>query len=263
MKQIRMKRFGMILFALSMVLVISCSKEDVETPVDNSEPVIPIKTLTLTGKFEGKWSCESKSSTGKLEVYDNYFIINELPTKAIVGDIVSPFLSESLIHPEIIEQMKDSIGTFFFASSYQYPTSFLSFKYQVDSYTDESYWASISDLKNIWSDVGITIEQPDSGETIVIDPSESNTISFSVEADGVPYRIDILSKEHEVNAEFDIKTGLWTFHYWFSTYRIYNLETGRQFEYGIKWAIRELKYGNKKDTNQIKFTASRRMGPVE
>ena len=157
----------------------------------------------------------------------------------------------------------DSIGNFFFASSYQYPTSFLSFKYQVDSYTDESYWASISDLKNIWSDVGITIEQPDSGETIVIDPSESNTISFSVEADGVPYRIDILSKEHEVNAEFNMKTGMWTFYYWFSSYRIYNLQTGQQYEYGLKWALVPSYRKNKEDTNYLKFQTSRRTGPVD
>ena len=78
MKQIRMKRFGMILFALSMALVMSCSKEDVES---NSEPVIPVKTKELTGKFEGKWSCMSEPSTGTIEVYDNYFIIYELPTK--------------------------------------------------------------------------------------------------------------------------------------------------------------------------------------
>ena len=259
MKQIRMKRFGMILFALSMALVMSCSKEDVES---NSEPVIPVKTKELTGKFEGKWSCMSEPSTGTIEVYDNYFIIYELPTKTIVDDVVHPFRSSYSDHPEIKDQLKDSIGNFFFASSYQYPTSSLSFKYQLNSFSDESYWASISDLRDRWSFISLYI-YTDSGESICIGPSAPYNISFNVEADGVSYRIDMISKEHEVSAEFNMKTGMWTFYYWFSTYRIYNLQTGQQYEYGLKWALVPSYRKNKEDTNYLKFQSSRRTGPVD
>ena len=251
-----MKQFGMILLGLGLALVMSCSKED----VDNNEPVIPIKTLELTGEYVGKWSCMSDPSTGTIDVYDNHFIINELPTKTIVDNVVYPFRSSYSDHPEIKDQLEDSIGNFFFASSYQYPTSSLSFKYQVDSYSDGSYWASISEMQHHWSSFGLCIYN-DFGETIGIDPSEPNTIAFSVEADGVPYRIDMISKDHEVNAEFNMKTGLWTLHYWFSNYRIYNLRTGRQFEYGLRSAMGYF-LRQKEDTNQLKFIASRKTRPI-
>ena len=260
--QMRMKQFGTILLGLGLALVMSCSKEDVEGPMYNSEPIIPVKTLELTGEYVGKWSCMSEPSTGTIEVYDNHFIINELPTKTIVDNVVDPFRSSYSDHPEIKDQLKDSIGNFFFASSYQYPTASLSFRYQVDSYSDETFWASISDIRDRWSYLGLCIYN-DFGETIGIEPSDPYSISFNVEADGVPYRIDMISKDHEVNAEFNIKTGLWTFHYWFSNYRIYNLQTGQQFEYGLKWALVPSYRKNKEDTNYLKFQTSRRTGPVD
>lgn len=259
----RMKQFRTILLGMGLALVMSCSKEDVEGPVDNSEPVIPVKTQELTGKFEGKWSCVTELSSGKLEVNDDYFIIYELPTKTIVDDVVNPFRSSYSDHPEIKDQLKDSIGNFFFASSYNYLTSSLSFKYQLDSYSDESFFASISNLIDNWSNISMTIIDPDSGEITDINPSEPYNISFDVEADGVPYRIDMISKDHEVNAEFNMKTGMWTFHYWFSNYRIYNLKTGQQYEYGLKWALASIYRKNKEDTNLLKFVASRRTGPTE
>ena len=258
--KMRMKQLGTILLGLGLALVMSCSKEDVES---NSEPVIPVKTKELTGKFEGKWSCMSEPSTGTIEVYDNHFIIYELPTKTIVDDVVDPFRSSYSDHPEIKNQLKDSIGNFFFASSYQYPTSSLSFKYQLNSFSDKSYFASISNLRDNWSNISMTIIDPNSGEITDIKPSEPYNISFDVVADGVPYRIDMISKDHEVNAEFNIKTGLWTFHYWFSNYRIYNLQTGQQFEYGLKWALVPSYRKNKEDTNYLKFQTSRRTGPVD
>ena len=258
--KMRMKQFGTILLGLGLALVMSCSKEDVES---NSEPVIPVKTKELTGKFEGKWSCMSEPSTGTIEVYDNHFIIYELPTKTIVDDVVHPFRSSYSDHPEIKNQLKDSIGNFFFASSYQYPTSSLSFKYQLNSFSDKSYFASISNLRDNWSNISMTIIDPNSGEITDIKPSEPYNISFDVVADGVPYRIDMISKDHEVNAEFNIKTGMWTFYYWFSNYRIYNLQTGQQFEYGLKWALVPSYRKNKEDTNYLKFQTSRRTGPVD
>lgn len=258
--KMRMKQLGTILLGLGLALVMSCSKEDVES---NSEPVIPVKTKELTGKFEGKWSCMSEPSTGTIEVYDNHFIIYELPTKTIVDDVVDPFRSSYSDHPEIKNQLKDSIGNFFFASSYQYPTSSLSFKYQLNSFSDKSYFASISNLRDNWSNISMTIIDPNSGEITDIKPSEPYNISFDVVADGVPYRIDMISKDHEVNAEFNIKTGMWTFYYWFSNYRIYNLQTGQQFEYGLKWALVPSYRKNKEDTNYLKFQTSRRTGPVD
>ena len=261
--QMRMKQFGTILLGLGLALVMSCSKEDVEGPMYNSEPIIPVKTLELTGEYVGKWSCMSEPSTGTIEVYDNHFIIYELPTKTIVDDVVDPFRSSYSDHPEIKNQLKDSIGNFFFASSYQYPTSSLSFKYQLNSFSDKSYFASISNLRDNWSNISMTIIDPNSGDITIIKPSEPYNISFDVVADGVPYRIDMISKDHEVNAEFNMKTGMWTFYYWFSNYRIYNLQTGQQFEYGLKWALASDIYRkNKKDTNQLKFIASRKTRPV-
>ena len=81
MKQKKTKQFGMILLGLSLALVTSCSNEEVEKPVDNSEPVVPITSQELTGEFEGEWSyLYGQSQTGKIVVNDGYIFIDDLFT---------------------------------------------------------------------------------------------------------------------------------------------------------------------------------------
>lgn len=63
-----MKQFVAVLLSLGMAFLMSCSKDDVEEPV---EPIIPGYSKELTGEFEGEWSCDSGPavpSIGKIDV---------------------------------------------------------------------------------------------------------------------------------------------------------------------------------------------------
>lgn len=260
MKQKKTKQFGMILLGLSLALVTSCSNEEVEKPVDNSEPVVPITSQELTGEFEGEWSyLYGQSQTGKIVVNDGYIFIDDLFTKAVVLHLVDDIRYYCLDHPEVEAQMKDSIGIFFSASSYNFPTTDLQIKYNLVSYSDGSYSASILSMKNMWSSIESHIS-----ETIIIGPPEPNTISFGVKADGVSYRVDLISKEHETTVELSMSTGLWMFQYWFNTIRINNLETGQKYNVEIMQSggIYPRRH-NKEDTNLLQFQAKKRTGSAE
>jgi hypothetical protein len=105
------------------------------------------------------------------------------------------------------------------------------------------------------------------GETIVIDPAEPNTISFGVEADGVPYRIDLVSENHECNARFNMNgnswsiPGMWNIQYWFNTYRFINLQTGQHWDMKVVWEF--LPRRTKEDTILLGFYATKLTGSVE
>lgn len=264
MKQKKMKQFGKILLlGLILALVTSCSKDEVE-PVDNSEPVIPLTSQEMTGEFEGEWSYTyGHSQNGKIVVNDRYIFIDELLTDIIVLQLVDDIRDYCLDHPEVEAQMKDSIGNFFFASSYKFPATDLQIKYNLVSYSDGSYSASILSMKNMWSDIITTIiidkEPPYPSETIVIAQPEPNTISFGVKADDVSYRIDLISKEHETTAELNMSTGLCVFQYWFNIIRINNLQTGQQYDAVIMNDGYPRRH-NKEDTNLLQFQAKKRIG---
>ena len=259
MKQMRTKQFGMILLGLSLALVTSCSKEEVEEPVDNSEPVVPMTSQELTGEFEGEWSSEvGNLQNGKIVVNDGYIFIDEIPAEGIFNEIRQDVLSSCIDYPELKARITDSIGNIFFASSYKYPVTDLQIKYRINSFSsDEGYYsASIKSIKNIWSVTSTVLE------STVIDPPEPNTISFTVKVDTLFYRIDLISKEHEVNAEFFMGNGMWLFQYWFNTFRIINMMTGQQYDMAI------MNYGyprrhNKEDTNLLQFQAEERTGSAE
>ena len=259
-----MKQFGVILFGLSLALLMSCSKEEEVKVVYNSEPVIPQISQELTGEFEGRWTCGNiYYSKGKVMVDDGYIVIDELPTETLLNSMIW-FIQDS--SPEMKAEIVDSIGNIFFASSYKYPITDLQIKYEMGDYSaiDGVYNVLLSNIKNIWSTTTTVLKDT------TIGPPEPNTISFSVWADDVLYRIDLISKSHVVNAVFHMKppqwenlpAGLWIIQYWFSTYRVINLQTGQQVDLNVgsfEGLDRRLRQG-KEETLQLLFNATQRTG---
>ena len=260
-----MKRFGLLIIGLA--LFVACSKDEEKELVDNSEPAVPMTNYVMTGVFEGEWDNMTEPTKGRITVNNEYIIIDELPAEGILKGLIMNLQSVYLVRPEIKEEMADSIGNIFFAESYKYPKTNLEIKYEIDSFSEGNYWAKVSSIKNMWSDISTVIESPVSGETIVIDPPEPNTISFSVEADGIPYRIDLVSKDHECNARFNMNDnpesvpGMWSIQYWFNAYRFINLQTGQHWDFKIvyDWPRRH----DKEDTIPFGFYSSRLSGSIE
>ena len=258
-----MKKFGVILFGLSMALLMSCSKEKEEEIVDNGEPIVHSMNQELTGVFEGEWTCsEIAYSKGRIMVNERYIMIEELPAENIIKSIIFMVYD---VDPDTKAKIIDSIGNIFFASSYEYPVTDLQIRYELGEYSaiNGMYYGSASSIKNMWS--GLTTQFVKDQETIVIGPAEPNNISFVVKADGQRYRIDLISKDHDVDMEFLMKqqwdgtpAGLWIIQYWFSTYRVVNLQTGQQFDLSPIFSGHRLNQG-KADTMQLRFNASQRI----
>ena len=266
----KMKKYGVILFGLSLALVTSCTKDEVEIPVDNSKPVVPSTSQELTGVFEGEWMCMDSvhPTRGSIVVNNGYTFVDELPAEGIFNEISQYVLSICNDHPEKKAAIIDSIGNIFFASSYKYPMTDLQIKYKLVDYSaiDGIYYAKMLSIKNKLSDITTTIcidrEPPYPSETIVIDAPEPNTISLSVWADKVLYRIDMVSKEREVNAEFYMGNGMWMLQYWFNTFRVINMQTGKYYDFSIIYDNHRLQQG-KEDTIQLRFNATKRTGSAE
>ena len=268
-----MKQFVIILIGVCLALSTSCSKEEeVEKPINNSEPVVPMSNHVMTGEFEGEWNnLPADPTNGSIVVSDEYIIIDELPTEMILQSMISIINISCLSHPELREQTIDSIGNVFFASSYKYPKTGLEIKYEMDSFSKYSYTTKTLSIKNMWSEISTAInidyEQPQTGEAIVIDPAEPNIISFSVEADGVPYRIDLVSKDHECDVSFNMDDnpwsvpGMWIIQYWFNTYRIYNLQTGKHWDIKVYYQMH--RDHDTEDTVQLIFNATKLKGSTE
>ena len=263
MKQIKIKQFGVLLLGLSMALMMSCSKDEEVNVVDNGEPIVHNMNQELTGEFEGEWTCsEISSSRGRIMVNERYVIIDELPAENILKSIIFMVYD---VDPDTKAKIIDSIGNIFFASSYEYPVTDLQIRYELGEYsvTNGMYYASASSVKNMLSD--LTTQFVNDHETIVIGPPEPNSISFVVKADGQRYRIDLISKDHDVDMEFLMKqqwdgtpAGLWIIQYWFSTYRVVNLQTGQQFDLSPIFSGHRMNQG-KADTMQLIFNASQRI----
>lgn len=265
-----MKHLSIVLSVLSLALMMSCSKEDEDEVVVVDDPVIPVVTQELTGEFEGQWGASGCRQNGKIVVNDGYIFIDELPTSIAVRQLITDMRDGCRYHPEDEAKIKDEIGNFFFANTYKYPTTDLEIKYKLNSYSEGVYSTSILSMKNKWSDNTTTIsiekEPPYPNDTIVIDAPEANCISFRVEADSVPYRVDLVCKGKESTAELNMTTGLWKFDYWFSSYRIINLQTGQQINIGITWELGKVTIGEttqKEDTNLLRFQANNRTGSAE
>jgi hypothetical protein len=260
-----MKRFGLLIIGLA--LFVACSKDEEKELVDNSEPAVPMTNYVMTGVFEGEWDNMTEPTKGRITVNNEYIIIDELPAEGILKGLLMDVQSVYLVRPEIKEEMADSIGNIFFAESYKYPKTNLEIKYEIDSFSEGNYWAKVSSIKNMWSDISTVIESPVSGETIVIGPPEPNTISFSVEADGVPYRIDLVSKDHECDVSFNMNDnpwsvpGMWIIQYWFNTYRIYNLQTGKHWDIKVYYQMH--RDHDTEDTVQLIFNATKLKGSTE
>jgi len=264
-----MKRLGLLI--LGLALFVACSKDEEKELVDNSEPAVPMTNYVMTGVFEGNWENMTEITKGNITVNNEYIIIDELPAEGILKGILMDINAVYLVRPEIKEELADSIGNIFFAESYKYPKTDLEIKYQMDSYSDGNFMAKASSIKNMWSDtstiINIDYEAPKAGEAIVIGPPEPNTISFSVEADGVPYRIDLVSKEHECDVKFNMNDnpwstpGMWIIQYWFNTFRFNNLQTGQKWDLDLFYFLSHRH--DKEDTLIFGFDSTKLVGSVE
>ena len=255
MKQIKIKQFGVLLLGLSMALMMSCSKDEEVNVVDNGEPVIPTKSQELTGEYEGQWRCMEDLTSGKIIVDESYIFIEELPTKTIVEWLAGAIDYYSRIQPGLKATITDSIGNLFTASSYDYPITDLQIRYELGYYSYGSYDTSVSGARNMLS--SMTTKFVNNQETVIIGPPEPNTISFTIRADNVRYRIDLVG-DQEFTAEFRMGEGLWLVCYWFKTFRMINLQTGHQYE----WSDNEKfeYYGEREDFKRVMFNAQKRTG---
>ena len=243
MKQMRTKQFGMILLGLSLALLTSCSKDD-------DEPAIPepeVQKTEWSGEFEGEWSFLESKEVGKVMVEDGLFYIDQLPAEGIFSELLSK-----------LEPYSTS-GQLFSASSYDYYgcNQMLYFKFNQDSTS-----LSFEQLSNYYSYITLNLVNDDNGqiENIVIEPSAPMTFSFCIRADGAYYRIDLVSKDHVVNAEFDESSGSWVFNYWFSHIDLINLSTGKQFSFYLSDKIIQ---DHPNDNLLLQFKTTKRLGPTD
>lgn len=233
------KQFGMILLGLSLALVTSCSKDD-------DEPDCGVQNAEWSGEFEGEWSFLESREVGKVMVEDGLFYIDQLPAEGILSELLSK-----------LEPYSTS-GQLFSASSYDYNgcSQMLYFKFDQDS-TSISY----NRLSNYYSYITLNLVNDDNGqiENIVIEPSAPMTFSFGIQANDIRYRIDLVSKDHVVNAEFDESSGSWVFNYWFSHIDLINLSKGKQFSFYLSDKI-ILDHPN--DNLLLQFKTTKRLGPT-
>ena len=238
MKQMRTKQFGMILLGLSLALLTSCSKDD-------DEPVSGVQKAEWSGEFEGEWSFLESREVGKVMVKDSLFYIDQLPAEGIFGELLSK------LEPYFTS------GPLFYASSYDYYgcNQMLYFKFNQNSTS-----LSFDLIINSSSFVGPYPVNDDNGQIEnVIEPSAPMTFSFGILADSAHYRIDLVSKDHVVNAEFDESSGSWVFNYWFSHIDLINLSTGKRFSFALSDKIIQ---DHPNDNLLLQFKTTKRLGPT-
>lgn len=264
-----MKQFGILLLGVSLAVMTSCSSNR-----SDDEPMVPkqpeetksdVKTSDKTGKFDVEWNCMGMQPTmGKFEADNEYFFCDDFPVEAIFGRLVEIVREGAKDKPDRMAQLTDEIGNIFFASDYKYPD------YGVDQIlryvNDDPHHARVVGIVNAWTTLNwaITIDKvaPYPSETIFIDSPELMTFSFGVDADGVSYRVDLTNKDKEVYADFDETTGLWSFNYWFSAFKIINLSTGQEYSKSITVSSTPQR-NDKEDTILLEFKATRRTGDAE
>ena len=265
-----MKKFGIILIGVCLALSTSCSKDK-----SDDEPIVPkekqqpeetqpeVTRSDKTGKFDVEWNCLGMQTTkGKIEADGEYFFLDDFPAETIFSKLIDDIRTSVSDTSEVRTHLTDTIGNIFFASDYKYYGT-----YQVLSHTKEdSCHTIIHCVMNDWDGIAWTItvhhEPPYPDETIFIDSPDMMSISFGIDADGVPYRIDLISKDKEAYADFDEATGLWTFNYWFNAFRIINRNTGRQYDMGITYSGYPRRH-DKEDTILLEFKATKRTGDAE
>lgn len=220
-------------------LVTSCSKDD-------DEPESGVQKAEWSGEFEGEWSFLESREEGKVMVEDGLFFIDQLPAESIFSELLSKMGPISMS------------GQLFSASSYDYNgcSQILFFKFDQDS-----TFISYNRLSNYYSTITLNLVNDDNGqiENFVIEPSAPMTFSFGIVADGAHYRIDLVSKDHVVNAEFDEASGSWVFNYWFSHIDLINLRTGKLFSFYIPDKIYD---DHLHDNLLLQFKTTKRLGPT-
>lgn len=260
-----MKQFGILALGLGLALMTACSK-------DNDEPITPQEKETMeetvaewSGKFDGRWTYLGNPINGTMDVEEEGIVFQTFPAKAIFSELVQAVQTGAIDRPIRQEHLTDTIGNIFYADSYNYKTTNQYVTFKLVTASDGSCHASDITLYNAWSNASLFInvdkEPPYTGETFEIKPIGPNTIAFAVEADGVPYLVTLNNIEKELSLDFDASTGLWTFNYWFSSFRIFNMDDGKEYSVRLKYTGPEKE--NKQDTINLQFKATQRTGPSD
>ena len=257
-----MKKYGILLLGWCMMLFASCSKAmDDETSVPESQPAEEA-AKEMTGVFDVRWGHEGMHCDGSVEVDDKQFYI-DLPAEMIMNWLRDAMDKSLAGHDGIKAQITESIGPIFVASSYKYNNTQQEMVYTQVGYSNEFNYAAFNRLTNAFTGLKtvIFVDYVDGGATLFITapPAEAVTFSFGVEADGVPYRIDLYNPENNATAVFDRTSGLWTFNYWYQNFNIVNLKTAAQYQQVIQKATRDAEHGN---MLQLQFKATKRTGPA-
>ena len=261
-----MKQFGILALGLGLALMTACSKDDepnIPQEMETPEETVP----EWSGKFEGQWKCWDVTSTkGSIEVDGNLEEGNmafHFPAEAIFDYFIQTIRTGSIDRPIHQEHLNDTIGNIFFANSYVYKSTRQNVTFKLDTASDGSYHASDITLYNAWSLIGLCInidkEPPYPGETINIGPIGLNTIAFDVEADGVPYLVTLNNTEKKLSLDFDAATGLWTFTYPLDAFKIFNLDSGKEYSFQIVWSLGRFM----KDVYNLVLKATQRTGPSD
>jgi len=263
-----MKKIGFCVLGLGLALMTACSSDNDEPNIPKEEPKPEETAAEWSGKFEGQWNCWGvTSATGTMEVdgdleRENMGFI--FPAEAIFDYFIQIIRSGAIDRPMRQKHLTDTIGNIFFADSYTYIKKGQYVSFKLNTASDGSYHASDIGLYTEWNDIYIYIyedyEPPYPGETSVIVPVGKNTIAFGVVADGVTYIVTLDNKEEDMSLDFDASTGLWTFTYSLDAFRIFNLNTNKEYSMPISTS---LDGAMKEYENKLQFKATQRTGPSD
>lgn len=178
-----MKRLGLILLCMSMMLALSCSKEEDYTATSQEN----IEATTPYGIFEGAWQMSKygRDIAGEIKV-DADQIIFDVPVDYLLYRL-------GLVN-------EDSKSTYpnepFFTttSGYTYYNTTQVMRYSVLGYSATSIYIENESIDNQTS------------QTI---PSEHNALSFNVKADDVDYTINLVGIKEQPTGVYDNITGQW------------------------------------------------------
>lgn len=175
-----MKRLGLILLCMSMMLALSCSKEEDYTATSQQN----IEATTPYGIFEGAWQMSKygRDIAGEIKV-DADQIIFDVPVDYLLYRL-------GLVN-------EDSKSTYpnepFFTttSGYTYYNTTQVMRYSVLGFSASSIYIKNESIDN---------------QTM---PSRNNALSFYVKADDVDYSISLVGIKEQPTGVFDNITGQW------------------------------------------------------
>ena len=207
-----MRRLGIILIGMGIVVAVSCSKEEVDDTFvireqESVQDTTIISDLTIPGAiFEGEWRLSEYAMT-----CEGLIVVN---SDSIVFDIPADYLFKRL---EIVTETNKYTypDEPLFTSSY----TFFNTK-QVMRYSTQGFSTNATYVQNI-------------GVDNVTAPHGYNAVVFYAQTNNADYEITLYSIKEQPSAVFDNNTGLWTMAIPIDKVNIYNSMkyTNMNFEY--------------------------------